>query len=102
MELAKNAKKNADANAIEMKKNGTVEKREQVRARIQKELDLTQNGGDQINPANPILTSGKKAELNPTSYNDDSTQTRESTIDGEFEIDPGINQSDCDSFSGEV
>ena len=44
----------------------------------------------------------RDVEFSREKTSDDSTRTRESTIDGEFEIDPGINQSDCDSFSEEV
>ena len=98
IELAKKARSNADANAKEVKTNGTREKEESVSAGFHKEFDLTQNGGDQVNPTNPVLTD----RLKLIRHIDDSNQTRESKIVDKFEFEPGIIQSESDICSEEV
>ena len=97
IELAKNAR-NADANAKDLKTNVTREKGESVTLGFQKEFDLKQNGGDQVNPTNPVLTD----RLKSIRHIDDSNQTRESKIVGKFEFEPGIIQSESDICSEEV
>ena len=98
IELAKNARRNADANAKDLKTNVTREKGENVTAGFHKEFDLMQNGGDQVNPTNPVLTY----RLNSIRQIDVSNQTRESELVGKFEFEPGITQSECDICSEEV